>query len=197
MGRDGIFAYFGRLGQLAARGDNEPAVAAYPADESRMARPTVRYVVYSREVAFGSDANLKYRYLLQFVNPGEEIHCFDTGYRGSVPKDVLKIMGTPLTQIGDHIHLLQCNSFMGKVKRQIKGLPKNLSINTIEGYDQDEQSATGLVETEGAIKYRARLSEPSEQFKFLARRHMLYSYFLNSERHKISSGQVRRGIRIP
>ena len=184
MGRDGLFAYYGRLGQLAGRGDNEPLLKLYPADRHDTPPARARYIVYSSGLKGSSYEDL-HAYLTQFVHPDDVVHFFDTGYQGSAPQHALTILGVAKKYHDDRIHLLEHHNMLHA--RQIPGLPTGVSVEEIESHYKDDNGGYGLKKEGGVVRYMTTATSAEEQFWAGVRRHFLYRHFMLTERQKINT----------
>lgn len=191
LGRDGIYAYYGRLAQNAARGDNDPVLGEFPLDQAQLVlRPDPRYIVYSRGVKDNSDKGKKLLYVKQFIDADSEPHFYDTGYSGSIPEDIMKILGFKPDEIDSRIHLLSTHDN----KRRLRGLPNNIDIGIIEDHPKDEEPANGLVEDGETIKHVTKPTTLEEQFRFMVVRDVLIRHFWLKEYSEISSQMAHEAI---
>lgn len=182
LGRDGVFAYHGRLGQLAARGGNEPTLSAYPSNPDQTPVPRVRYVIYSQAVRHSS-IDQKREYLLQFLAKDDVSHFFDTGFVGSAPRSALEALGVEETEFDSRTHLLKSSSCP---QITIPNIPEYTNAHKIEDYEKDISTVRGIVtDSSGVIVCEVDISPPASQFNFSARKHILYRYFMAREHRRI------------
>lgn len=178
LGRDGIYAYHGRIAQNAARGDNDPDTNSYPlSDDDLIVREDPRYIVYSRGVMASGDKDRKRDYIRQFVDDSDDVHFYDTGYAGSIPEDIMNILGFSKEEISRRIHLLNTDND----ERRLSGIPPEWDIVTIEDGPKTEHSAFGLSRDGGIIKHQTEPTSLEAQFKFLVVRNILLRHFWMKE----------------
>jgi hypothetical protein len=181
LGRDGIHAYHGRLGELAARGD----VAVEIQELDLPSTPTrTLYLVYSRNLTkFHEEA--KRLYLAQQIPEGINPQFFDTGYNGSIPIDIIATLGMDTRNASDHINML--NSFIQE--RRVKGLEANIQIDDIECSPKMEDTSVKLaVGEDGIFRYEARVNPLREQFIAQVIRSITMRHFWAKERTELLNG---------
>ena len=179
LGRDGIYAYYGRLGEVAARGDTEQ-VLARNAEVIIPAR--MLYMVYSRSIKM-DNVEMRRNYIKQHINENDSPHFYDTGYVGTIPEDIMKILGYSSEEINKRIHLLNTTYD----SRRVEGLNDNINIERIENGPKPENSSQSLRKTKtNKIGYTADISKIEEQFQFLVMRSILIRHFWIKEYEEIT-----------
>lgn len=185
LGRDGIHAFHGRIGQIAARGDVELEV-----DELDAPSPErIVYVVYNRAIrdGYGPLSGVhRTNYIKQFISEDDSPQFFDTGFRGSIPEDIinrLELVGS----MNERIHLLDVMN--GFEDRRVKGLTRNAAGNVIESAPKSEESADMLTidPQSGLIKYIAVPACLEDQFKFQIGRSVLMRHYWAKENARITN----------
>lgn len=194
LGRDGLWAYLARLGQLAGRKDNEPHMGRYAVDRNKLRAPVVKYLVFPsymrHEPSSPERRDARRQYVHQQIDPSDgQVHYYDTGYVGSVPTAVDKVLGGSKLTRDQRIHLLETRET--QQSRQIAGVPKSVHVGTVEGYDLPEAQASDdypVDDRTGLIGYRADRSRADTQLSYLLRRHVLYNHFYNDEYERFRKG---------
>lgn len=179
LGRDGIGAYFARIGMLAARGD-------ISTDRAGAVNPV--YMVYNREIAKSHQTKDKQRYINQHIPPStnyDSLHFFDTGSRGSIPSEIIDILGAGISRREKHKKIHMLNSTLGK-RRRAPWLPKNMCVQRIENLPKTERTTPGLTEQDGVMKYIRIPSSPEEQFQALIYRSVIMRHFWIEERRRLA-----------
>lgn len=212
LGRDGILAYIGRRSSAAAR-----AAILDPAQRRQMRNngeikvftPHYKYFVYNRKIMVAGKEDLSavwiYRggqyvrddspekqtkrdYIAQAgIDVSENPHFYDTGFRGSIPEDIMDLMGFSQAEIDRRIHMLTNTIFgdIGHSRRRIRTLDRNYSdeVEIIEGGAKPEQSALGLRQTDdGRLKHVAEASPAEVQFEYLMMREAIHRHYWIRER---------------
>lgn len=167
LGRDGVYAFVGRRAQIHAR-RIRLKLSGY--DQTPPEPPT--YLVYPRGFTSGLNDEAKVAYLRQHItNPSRSLF-YDTGFAGSIPEDILSVLGVSSEEWDKQIRMLSAN----KHSRTILGLEGSKSerdtiVNTIEHNAKDEQTASGLYLTtspngEERLLHYAEPTEPKERLAF-------------------------------
>lgn len=207
LGRDGILAYIGRRSSSAVR-----AAVLDPAQRRQMResgeiyeiKPRYTYFVYNRKImAAGKEdpsADAIYRggkytrenspekktkqeYIAQAgINASENPHFYDTGYRGSIPEDIMDLMGFSEGEIDRRIHMLSNAPFgeSNHPRRRVRTLDKNYSDNVMvmENAPKPERSALGLRTNEaGVLEHVSDAVDPREQMQYLFMREAIHRHY--------------------
>ncbi|HMT19124.1 MAG TPA: hypothetical protein PKD15_03765, partial [Candidatus Saccharibacteria bacterium] len=174
LGRDGIHAYYGRLGAIAARES---------ANNSSDDAIRLLYFVYSSNIK-QAPARAKKDYIAQHVRPSEVVQYFDTGYSGSIPEDIMQTLGHDRALIESRIHLL--NSSNGNPARRVRTLEADHYVGDIEAMPKPEGTALGLIAgIDGKEHYVRDCSSLEEQLKFGVLRSMtIRHYWLREYSHQ-------------
>ena len=173
LGRDGIYAYLGRRAQAAARNSAKSPEAV-----------KLHYLVYPRHFRDYLNEETKREYiehegLAERSNP----HFYDTGYTGTIPEDIMRIMGMPEEEIERRIHLLSAS----KPNRRLPGIPdatRHDVVAKIEYNAKLEDSASGLTKDlkTGKIERIAAPTTSREQFLYLFLRQAFVRHYYLKEK---------------
>jgi hypothetical protein len=178
LGRDGVYAYFGRRAMEAAKN----ARRAEAEREVVKLEPRLRYVVYPSMFRDKLDKSLKREYLEdEGVTPETDPMYFDTGFVGSIPEDIMKVMGIPRRKHDAHIRLVSAET----PTRQLKGIEdrKTNMVSVIEGHPKDEDAAAGLFrDQDGDLEHFAHPSPPADQLRFALVRQAIIRHYWIRER---------------
>jgi hypothetical protein len=173
LGRDGMYAYYGRLGEVAARGD---VSNVGPEFEENFNDTRFKYMVYSTNIKH-QPLELRQQYIGQHVSDGDSPHFFDTGFRGSIPEDILRVLGYSDEETDARIHLLNSGHNPNDARR-LETLSHNVDIHGIEDSPKPENSSMELkIVAGGLLGYTASKTSLVEQFKYQVMRTMLIRHF--------------------
>ena len=165
LGRDGVYAYVGRRAQLYAR-RRRLGMSSHAAGGSLMGFPT--YLVYPRGFRDELDDVVKDEYLHSRIQNPDAAHYYDTGFTGTIPEDIMRVLGVSESDRDNRIRLLSASDR----PRTVLGLKgdkpeRDQIVNTIEYHVKDEESAEGLYRTEdGRLEPYSRPTEPDERLAF-------------------------------
>jgi len=185
LGRDGVYAYHGRRAQAVVRKmleDPRERAKLKESGELDDLAPRYAYFVFNRPMhhaVYSSNASEKLmkHYIDQAgIVHEENPHFFDTGYAGSIPEAIMKLMGFPYSEIDLRIHLLSA----GKDSRRVHTLESNSrAIEGIESNQKDELSADGVTidRATGEIEHVANPTSPATQLHYLVFREMIFRHF--------------------
>ncbi len=202
LGRDGVYAFHGRRGQVAARKSLlDPQIRAElkATGELEEMHPKYTYFVFNRPMAqartpyIGEDpirANANERVLERYIHqefrPDDNPHFYDTGYTGSIPIAIMQIMGFDPAEIDKRIHLLSTNL----PARRVRTIPEDklvdirVATDLIEDNQKDEHSAKGVTHEGHMLRHVARPTSVSEQLHFIVARDAIMRHFWIAERKK-------------
>ena len=165
LGRDGVYAYVARRAQLYAR-RRRLGMSSHAAGGSLMEFPT--YLVYPRGFRDELDDVVKDEYLHPRIQNPDAAHYYDTGFTGTIPEDIMRVLGVSESDRDNRIRLLSASDR----PRTVLGLKgdkpeRDQIVNTIEYHVKDEESAEGLYRTEdGRLEPYSRPTEPDERLAF-------------------------------
>ena len=165
LGRDGVYAYVARRAQLYAR-RRRLGMSSHAAGGSLMEFPT--YLVYPRGFRDELDDVVKDEYLHPRIQNPDAAHYYDTGFTGTIPEDIMRVLGVSESDRDNQIRLLSASDR----PRTVLGLKgdkpeRDQIVNTIEHHVKDEESAEGLYRTEdGRLEPYSRPTEPDERLAF-------------------------------
>lgn len=171
LGRDGIYAWIGRRAQDAARLSIKHALEGKKREENTGEVVAIRpkYLVYPRFFRDNINDATK-RQLLEQEKISQDVDpiFYDTGYTGSIPEQIMQIMGFDPNSIEERIRLL----YATYPNRRVRGTPENARdqiVLQIESNAKTEETAVGLIydEKTGKIRPIAKPTSPREQFLFM------------------------------
>ena len=185
LGRDGIYAYLGRRAQDATR---RSKVGREKREQLRAEGEVVeinpKYLVYPRYFRDNINYETKREFLEQErISPNMDPLFYDTGYTGTIPEQIMRIMGFDQADTEERIRLLSAPS----AKRRVKGIPQNARSEIIEYIEHNaktENTAEGLLQDEktGEIRHVARPTNPEEQFYFMMIKQAISRHYMVQER---------------
>jgi hypothetical protein len=108
---------------------------------------------------------------------------YDTGYTGTIPVQIMKILEFSHEEIEERIRLLSAN----QDNRRVRGISENARgeiIEKIEHNAKTERTAIGIIKDEktGIMKHVARPTSPSEQFCFAMIKQALVRHYFVREK---------------
>lgn len=175
LGRDGIYAYVGRKAQNAARASSNKTLAIFP-----------KYLVYPRGFVRDLDDKTKQEFLAHAgITQESNPHFFDTGFRGTIPEDIMQVMQFDGGQIDRRIHLLSSDI----ENRRIPEVPEvaiDSLVGNIEYNAKLEMTATGLIKEDDNIRHIAEPTPPEEQFLFLMILQAIIRHYWIHERKRMT-----------
>lgn len=194
LGRDGVYAYVGRRAQDVARrrklglqGRKEMR------EKGEILEIHPKYLVYPRYFRDNLNYETKRELLEQEgISPNADPLFYDTGYTGTIPEQIMRIMDFDEEDIERRIRLLSAPT----AARRVKGIPENARqevIEYIEHNAKSEESAIGLIKDErtGKIRHIAEPTNPTEQFCFMMiKQAIARHYWLQEQLHHEPSGNI-------
>lgn len=143
IGRDGIYAYEGRRAIDTARRRKKTKEEKA---QRKLLEIHPKYINYNSFIKKNFDEETRVRYLQdQGVDSSQDLIIFDTGYRGSIPEQILRSIGFSQEEIEKRIKILGTDFYINsnagyeenlkeknKIrKRVVRGIP-----NSIENYNK-------------------------------------------------------------
>ena len=194
LGRDGIYAYIGRHSQDVARRRKLGLEGRKKLKEmGEVVEIHPQYTVYPRYFRDNLNQETKRQFLEQEgISPDADPLFYDTGYTGTIPEQIMKVMDFSQEDIERRIRLLSAPS----VHRRVKGIPENARSEIIEYIEHNakaEETAEGLIidEKTGKIRHVAKPTNPEEQFYFMmVKQAVARHYWLKEQLHHEPSGNV-------
>ncbi|MEK9178849.1 MAG: hypothetical protein AAB893_00055, partial [Patescibacteria group bacterium] len=194
LGRDGIYAYIGRHSQDVARRRKLGLEGRKELKEmGEVVEIHPQYTVYPRYFRDNLNQETKRQFLEQEgISPDADPLFYDTGYTGTIPEQIMKVMDFSQEDIEQRIRLLSAPS----LHRRVKGIPENARSEIIEYIEHNaktEEIAEGLIidEKTGKIRHIARPTNPEEQFYFMmVKQAVARHYWLQEQLHHEPSGNV-------
>ena len=194
LGRDGIYAYIGRHSQDVARRRKLGLEGRKKLKEmGEVVEIHPQYTVYPRYFRDNLNQETKRQFLEQEgISPDADPLFYDTGYTGTIPEQIMKVMDFSQEDIERRIRLLSAPS----VHRRVKGIPENARSEIIEYIEHNaktEETAEGLIidEKTGKIRHVAQPTNPEEQFYFMmVKQAVARHYWLQEQLHHEPSGNV-------
>ena len=165
LGRDGVYAYVARRAQLYAR-RRRLGMSSNEAGGPLVEFP--EYLVYPRGFRDGLDDVVKYEYLRSRIQNPDAAYYYDTGFTGTIPEDIMRVLGVSESDRDSRIRLLSASDR----PRTVLGLKgdkpeRDQIVNTIEHNVKDEESAEGLYLTEdGRLEPYSRPTDPDRRLAF-------------------------------
>jgi len=194
LGRDGIYAWIGRRAQDVSRRRKlglEGRKKLKEAGEVLEIHP--QYTVYPRYFRDNINYETKRQFLEQEgISPDADPLFYDTGYTGTIPEQIMKVMDFEQEDIEKRIRLLSAPS----VHRRVKGISENARSEIIEYIEHNaklEETAEGLMidEKTGKIRHISKPTNPEEQFYFMmVKQAVTRHYWLQEKLHHEPSGNV-------
>ncbi len=194
LGRDGIYAWIGRRAQDVARRrklglDGRKKLK----EKGEVIEISPRYIVYHRYFRDNLNYETKRQLLEQEgISPSADPLFYDTGYTGTIPEQIMKIMDFDQEDVEKRIRLLSAPS----PHRRVKGIPENAREEIIEYIEHNaklEECAEGLIvdKQTGKIRHIARPTSPEEQFYFsMVKQAIARHYWVKEHLHHEISGNV-------
>jgi len=194
LGRDGIYAYIGRHSQDVARRRKLGLEGRKKSKEmGEVVEIHPQYTVYPRYFRDNLNQETKRQFLEQEgISPEADPLFYDTGYTGTIPEQIMKVMDFSQEDIEKRIRLLSAPH----VHRRVKGIPENARSEIIEYIEHNaktEETAEGLIidEKTGKIRHIAKPTNPEEQFYFMmVKQAVARHYWLQEQLHHEPSGNV-------
>ena len=194
LGRDGIYAYIGRHSQDVARRRKLGLEGRKKLKEmGEVVEIHPQYTVYPRYFRDNLNQETKRQFLEQEgISPDADPLFYDTGYTGTIPEQIMKVMDFSQEDIEKRIRLLSAPS----VHRRVKGIPENARSEIIEYIEHNaktEETAEGLIidKKTGKIRHIAKPTNPEEQFYFMmVKQAVARHYWLQEKLHHEPSGNV-------
>lgn len=194
LGRDGIYAWIGRRAQDVARRRKMGLEGRKKLKEmGEVIEIHPQYIVYPRYFRDNLNYETKRQFLEQEgISPDVDPLFYDTGYTGTIPEQIMKVMDFEDEDIEKRIKLLSTPS----VHRRVKGISENVRSEIIEYIEHNaklEETAEGLIidEKTGKIRHIARPTNPEEQFYFMmVKQAVERHYWLQEKLHHEPSENV-------
>jgi|GEM_PF-1480512 len=194
LGRDGIYAWLGRRAQDIARRRKlglEGRKQAKEAGEVIEIQP--KYLIYPRYFRDSINYETKREFLEQEgISPDADPMFYDTGYTGTIPEQIMRVMDFENEEIERRIRLLSAPV----MHRRVKGIPENARAEIIEYIEHNaktENTAVGLIKDPetGKIRPIAEPTAPDEQFYFMMVKQAVgRHYWLKEKLHHEPSGNI-------
>ena len=194
LGRDGIYAWVGRRTQDLARRRKMGLEGRKKQKEmGEVVEINPQYTVYPRYFRDNINYETKRQFLEQEgISPEADPLFYDTGYTGTIPEQIMKVMGFSNEDIEQRIRLLSAPS----VHRRVKGISENARSEIIEYIEHNaktEDTAEGLIidDKTGKIRHIARPTSPQEQFNYaMVKQAIARHYWIQEKLHHEPSGNV-------
>lgn len=194
LGRDGIYAYIGRRTQDVARRRKLGLAERKRLKEAgEILEIHPQYTVYPRYFRDNLNYETKKQFLQQEgISPDADPLFYDTGYTGTIPEQIMRVMDFDNEDIERRIRLLSAPT----VHRRVKGIPENARSEIIEYIEHNaklEETAEGLIveEKSGKIRHFAKPTSPEEQFYYMmVKQAISRHYWLQEQLHHEPSGNI-------
>jgi hypothetical protein len=174
LGRDGIYAMIGREAErvtnllMRRQLPPEERKRLTQTGELRIHRPRYHYLVFTRSIMTGESDPDKQRYVAQEgVTLESNPYFYDTGYNGSIPADIMRIMGLKEDEIDQRIKMLSAN----KPERRLRSLRQNVAnhlTQAIEDNAKTQDVVVGLDYDQATGEYHpvTHPTSPAERLAF-------------------------------
>lgn len=194
LGRDGIYAYIGRHAQdIARRRKLGPEGRKELRDMGEVLEIHPQYTVYPRYFRDNLNYETKRQFLEQEgISPDNDPLFYDTGYTGTIPEQIMRVMDFDDEDIERRIRLLSAPH----IHRRVKGIPENARSEIIEYIEHNaktERAAEGLIidKKTGKIQHIAEPTSPEEQYYFaMVKQAVARHYWLQEQLHHEPSGNI-------
>lgn len=187
LGRDGIYALIGRralITHLLRKMGREERKKLYEKIPSHMFNPT--YLVYPRFFVENMDPTALKKYLEQYnVDSSNSPLFFDTGYTGTIPENIMRIIKIDKSEVDSRIKLLSSSNRLRLVRGIYGSRWTNPGIvDLIERNAKVEGAAEGLYldSSTGKLKHIARPLCPEQQFLFAEIKEALERHYWLSQK---------------
>jgi hypothetical protein len=192
LGRDGVYAYIGRRAQLLARRKTFGLISQ-PSGDMPLDMPL--YLVYPRKFRDNLPHEVKSAYLHSHIDNPRAAHYYDTGFIGTIPEDIMRVLGLPSEDWEPRIRLLSAT----KRDRTVIGLKgtqgeRDQVVGMVEHNVKDEDTAKGLYRSDqdgGRLLPYARPNSAEQRLAFRFTQMALHRHYLTQELQLIKDG--RRG----
>jgi hypothetical protein len=194
LGRDGIYAWIGRRAQDVARRRKAGLEGRQRLREhGEVLEIHPRYTVYPRYFRDNLNYETKRKFLEQEgISSSADPLFYDTGYTGTIPEQIMKVMDFSDDEIEKRIKLLSAPH----AHRRVKGIAENARHEIVEYIEHNakaEGTAEGLIvdEKTGKIRHIAMPARPEEQFYFMmVKQAISRHYWLQEKLHHEPSGNM-------
>ena len=180
LGRDGVYAYVARRAQLYAR-RRRLGMSSSEAGGPLVEFP--EYLVYPRGFRDELDDVVKYEYLRSRIQNPDAAHYYDTGFTGTIPEDIMRVLRVSKSDRDSRIRLLSTSS-RPRTVLELKGdkPERDQIVNTIERNVKDENTAEGLYFAEdGRLESYSRPTSPGERLDFRMVQLALHRHYYTRE----------------
>lgn len=183
LGRDGMYAYIGRKAMDVSKRRALSAKKRVAAERDGVKTDiSPKYLVYPRFYRDQLATETKAAYLSsQGITPKSNPVFFDTGFRGTVPEQILSILGFKKKEADKRIKLLSAEIEARRIKGISETERENI-VTKIEYNMKPEEPASGIMQTEGGrLVPVAKPTSPEEQFIFsMVRLALVRHYWLDA-----------------
>ena len=173
LGRDGIYAFYGRKAQQQGRKWEVRDGEKMKKQEKPLLKIAPKYLVFPRMYFSLFDDDTQRAYLEQEgVSAGSDPHLFDTGFAGTIPEGILRLLGYSDESLQEHIHLLSSDN----TAREIRGTRLHADVHkfdlrsriiNLEHSPKATKSSAGLYRDDsGKIRPIEVASSPRDQLVF-------------------------------
>lgn len=185
LGRDGIYAFIGRKAQdIAQRRKLGWKKRKEAKENGEVLGPRIKYLVYPRLFRDTLSHELKKAYLEDSdVTRDTDPIFYDTGFVGTIPEQILSILGFSGVEIETRMKLLSAS----KPGRRVNGISeyqRSQIVNEIEYSAKSEEVSVGLVQDQksGKLRHVAFATSPQEQYMYEMIRLAISDYFFHKNK---------------
>jgi len=194
LGRDGVYAFVGRQAQIWAR-RRKLGMGNDVEGGSLLDFPT--YLVYPRGFIGGLDDEAKREYLRSYITDPDNAHYFDTGFTGTIPEDIMSVLGVSKSEQDRRIRLISASD----QPRTVLGLKgtrpqRDRVVDVIEDRPKDEWSAEGLYRTKnGRLESYGLPSRPDKRLAFRMIQLALHRHYYTRELKNMETATLGYEVR--
>lgn len=180
LARDGLFAGFGRTAQLWTR-MQMMGIQKRKEKKERGNLPILpKYLYFPRYFLENIKNEVLTEYLMYHgINDNEDIVFFDTGFVGTIPVGIFKILGNMKAENFDRGMALLSAEHSG---RMIKGMSSASRANIVNGIEysseKGQNSAIGIIREGDRIRHIAEPLSAESQFLFNIIRYAIETYYI-------------------
>lgn len=194
LGRDGVYAFVGRQAQIWAR-RRKLGMGNGEEGGSLLGFPT--YLVYPQWFIRDLDDEAKKEYLGRRIPDPDVAHYFDTGFTGTIPEDIMSVLGVSESEQDRRIRLISASD----QPRTVLGLKgtrpqRDRVVDVIEDRPKDERSAKGLYRTKGdRLEPYSLPSRPDERLAFRMIQLALHRHYYTRELKNMQTATLGYEVR--
>ena len=194
LGRDGVHAFVGRQAQIWAR-RRKLGMGNGEEGGSLLGFPT--YLVYPRAFIRDLDDEAKKEYIGYHIPNPDVAHYFDTGFTGTIPEDIMSVLGVSESEQDRRIRLISASD-RPRTVLGLKGIrsQRDNVVDIIEYRPKDEWSAEGLYRTkDGRLEPYSLPSRPNKRLAFRMIQLALHRHYYTRELKNMETATLGYEVR--